>query len=75
MPDEPSPLPQEALPLCVHCKADPINVSCRECNIGPFRFLIVFCANCRVTISAVLLAVAQPNIAVPQRRPLIIKPS
>lgn len=54
-----TPLPK---PICPYCHKDPLTVLARTFNIGRFKFLITFCTECRNTIPAMLLDVAQPLI-------------
>ena len=65
---EPTP-PAEATPAklpapkCPYCGADPMMLLARAFNIGPFKLLISFCKDCRNTVPAALMAIAEPQIA------------
>ena len=57
-----------AAPVCPGCKADPLIPIGRTFNMGPFTILLTFCAACRYPVPAILLEIAQPQIAVPQKK-------
>lgn len=66
---------EQKIPICPGCGADPLTVIPQELNIAQYKFMVIMCAECRVPLPAVLIAVAQPMIQQPKPRPLIIKPS
>ena len=66
--------PTIVAPICPNCGGDPLQIRTQELNIMQFKFMVMFCAGCRIFLSSTLIMVAQPQIARPTKMPLIIPP-